>query len=103
MLTKEQIKEFKERFLYLPDHKPINSVWDIEILQSTIGVIPYEEQELHALERAIEALEKQIPQKIIETPDKHKYGYCPICGRIYWDKCHVGNYCDSCGQRLEVE
>ena len=48
-------------------------------------------------------LEKQKPKKVIETPDKHKYGYCPICGRIYWDKCHVGNYCDSCGQRLEVE
>jgi uncharacterized protein with PIN domain len=54
-------------------------------------------------EVALEALKKQIPQKVVETPDKHKYGYCPVCGRIYWDKCHVGNYCDSCGQRLEVE
>lgn len=52
---------------------------------------------------ALEAMRKQIPQKVIETPDKHKYGYCPVCGRIYWDKCHVGNYCDNCGQRLEVE
>jgi uncharacterized protein with PIN domain len=49
------------------------------------------------------AFEKQIPKKVITTPDKHKYGYCPVCGRIYWDKCHVGNYCDQCGQRLEVE
>jgi hypothetical protein len=48
-------------------------------------------------------LEKQKPKKVIETPDKHKYGYCPVCGRIYWDKCHIGNYCDQCGQRLEVE
>jgi len=81
--------------------------WDIETLQKTIGVIPYEEMERDAIERAIKALEKQVPQKVVETPDKHKYGYChsycPVCGRIYWDKCHVGNYCDSCGQRLEVE
>ena len=48
-------------------------------------------------------LEKQKPKKVIETPDKYKYGYCPVCGRIYWDKCHIGNYCDQCGQRLEVE
>jgi RNA polymerase-binding transcription factor DksA len=42
-------------------------------------------------------------QKVVTTPDKHRYGHCPVCGRIYWDKCHVGEYCDSCGQRLEVE
>lgn len=60
------------------------------------------EQKGH-FEVALEALKKQISQKVVETPDKHKYGYCPVCGRIYWDKCHVGNYCDSCGQRLGVE
>lgn len=25
-------------------------------------------------------LEKQKPKKVVETPDKHKYGYCPVCG-----------------------
>ena len=50
-----------------------------------------------------DTFEKQIPKKVIETSDKHKYGYCPTCGRIYWDRCHVGNYCDQCGQRLEGE
>lgn len=60
------------------------------------------EQKGH-FEVALKAMKKQIPQKVVETPDKHKYGYCPVCGRIYWDKCHVGNYCDSCGQRLEVK
>ena len=38
--------------------------WDIETLQKTIGVIPYEEMERDAIERAIEALEKQVPQKV---------------------------------------
>ena len=42
-------------------------------------------------------------QKVVTTPDKHRYGYFPICGRIYWDKCHVGNYCDQCGKRLEAQ
>jgi hypothetical protein len=38
--------------------------WDIETLQKTIGVIPYEEMERDAIERAIKALEKQVPQKV---------------------------------------
>jgi len=33
--------------------------WDIETLQKTIGVIPYEEMERDVLERAIEALKKE--------------------------------------------
>ena len=61
---------------------------------------------------ADEALEREKPKKVVsmETTNKFKnpygyhpaYGHCPVCGRIYWDKCHVGNYCDNCGQRLEV-
>ena len=61
----------------------------------------------------VDALEKQKPKKIVlmENTNKFKnpyghhpvYGHCPVCGRIYWDKCHVGNYCDQCGQRLEAE
>lgn len=61
----------------------------------------------------VDALERKKPKKVIsmETTNKFKnpygyhpaYGHCPVCGRIYWDKCHVGNYCDNCGQRLEVE
>ena len=60
-----------------------------------------------------DALERKKPKKVIsmETTNKFKnpygyhpaYGHCPVCGRIYWDKSHVGNYCDQCGQRLEVE
>ncbi len=57
--------------------------------------------DLKELQRLInEAIEKQIPKKVIKSII-HGYGHCPICGRIYWDKCHVGNYCDQCGQRLE--
>jgi hypothetical protein len=61
----------------------------------------------------VDALERKEPKKVVsmETTNKFKnpyghhpaYGHCPVCGRIYWAKCHVGNYCDNCGQRLEVE
>jgi hypothetical protein len=65
-----------------------------------------------AKEAVDEALEKEKPKKVVsmETTNKFKnpygyhpaYGHCPVCGRIYWDKYYVGNYCDNCGQRLEV-
>lgn len=48
-------------------------------------------------------LEKQKPKKVIIMPDKYRYGRCPICGRIFWNKRDVGYYCDLCGQRLEIE
>lgn len=47
---------------------------------------------------AIELIEKQIPMKVRKT------GYytfcCPVCGKgVGWE---IPNYCDRCGQRLEV-
>ncbi|MCR4442165.1 MAG: hypothetical protein QHH10_08160 [Peptococcaceae bacterium] len=56
---------------------------------------------LEAIDLAISVLDKQIQKAVVTTPDKHRYGYCPVCGKIYWDKCHVGNYCDACGQALQ--
>jgi hypothetical protein len=82
------------------DTKAQNAIWDIETLQETIGVIPYEEMELNALKRAIVALEKQIPKITKESHGKH---ICPACGRLYWEKSYICDYCDKCGQRLEVE
>lgn len=59
----------------------------------------------------VDALERKKPKKVVsmETTNKFKnpygyhpaYGHCPVCGRIYWDKCHVGNYCDVCGQKID--
>lgn len=57
-----------------------------------------------AKEKAIEALEKQIPKKVIE--DKNIY-LCPICGANVETDCgddmldYRLNYCDNCGQKLD--
>lgn len=47
-----------------------------------------------AVDVAVEALEKQIPKKIISKDD---YADCPACGGIihYWSDC----YCHNCGQK----
>lgn len=52
-------------------------------------------------EKAIEALEKQIPQKIsIEGYCGFVDYICPVCGNdIDLNKKH--NYCSNCGQMLE--
>ena len=56
---------------------------------------------IEAMQIAINALEKQIPQKI------SKEGYCgfvdyicPVCGNDI-DLNKKYNYCSNCGQRLE--
>ena len=58
-----------------------------------------------ALDMAIEALEKQIPKKVILGYDEHDSICCPNCkGELmsmdwydHW-KC---NYCEVCGQTLD--
>lgn len=56
-----------------------------------------------ALNLAVEALEKQMSKKIERRkgPANVEYWSCPACGRIYWEKDHIDNYCGSCGQELE--
>ena len=86
------------------DAKTQNAIWDIETLQGTIGVIPYETMEREALKRAIKALEKQIPKK----PFINDYSLtcCPNCHGI---EVLAGcesiqlNYCNQCGQKLDWE
>ena len=63
------------------------------------GIIPQKRAE--ALDVAIQALEKQIPQKVQE---KHIDEYiCPACGEEN-SGCDEGKitdrYCPKCGQRL---
>lgn len=52
------------------------------------------------LKVALEALERQIPMKVDTNGIDHKTFTCPVCGRLYWEKEQVGDYCDSCGQKL---
>lgn len=58
----------------------------------------YSNELIKANGKAIEALEKQIPQAMQRVKDKGLRAYiCPVCGNPF-----AGNrYCDRCGQRLE--
>ena len=80
MTESEAIKQFKER-IDIPDYKE--------------QIHEYYE----AMEMAINALEKQIPKKIV------KYDVCPICNNsesTTWY--YVGaSYCEFCGQKLDWE
>jgi RNA polymerase-binding transcription factor DksA len=52
----------------------------------------------HALDTAIEALEKQIAKDPGEkTINNVNYPICPECGRVLWGKEY---YCATCGQRV---
>ena len=60
-----------------------------------------------ALDMAIEALEKQVPEK----PEKegHNYVMCPVCGGFLGyevdckDEAYQSPYCEGCGQALNWE
>ena len=60
--------------------------------------------DLEAINKAIEALEKQIPKKPLHM---HKNYYCPVCkegGWILWDDAipnDIDNYCGKCGQAID--
>ena len=49
--------------------------------------------------KAIEALEKQIPKKVIwrSGGDGLPLAYCSACGKSVM----YSDYCDNCGQKLE--
>ena len=56
------------------------------------------------LDKAIEALEKQIPKSIVSfTPDGMFYdeNKCPSCNSELGEWFSIVNYCPNCGQRLE--
>lgn len=89
--VKEAIEELKS-LLYirkrtleaLPDSARKSSIYNNEIV---------------ALETAIEALEKQLPKKPIEHSAKFAAFYeCPSCGDVdvYGQK-----NCDNCGQKIK--
>lgn len=52
---------------------------------------------------AIEALDKQIPAKIVKTFDRGDYWCsCPVCCKgLGWEHNVNIKYCPECGQRLE--
>ncbi len=58
-----------------------------------------------ALDMAIEALEKQIPKKVILGDDEQDYIRCPKCNlelmSMDWYDHFKCNYCEDCGQALD--
>ena len=56
------------------------------------------------IETAINALEKQIPKKPIQTEEQHiRYSMsyvCPLC-RQYFSGTGIARYCYHCGQALD--
>ena len=69
----------------------------IRHIESSLDVDPW------AVEIAVEAMEKQIPMKILIRREHSGYeytSYCPNCKRM-----DVGgwSYCPDCGQSLVIE
>ena len=70
----------------------------IEILwQYDVNFEPHPAEEvMHAIDIAIEALEKQIPKKA--ELDVYDELICPVCGSdVEWKR-----YCEECGQRIDT-
>ena len=63
-----------------------------------------------ALQMAIEALEKQIPERPDLEGDGYwdgelvyDTGYCPRCRKDYEIEYHTPKFCENCGQALDWE
>jgi rRNA maturation endonuclease Nob1 len=67
---------------------------ELEIANSTL------EKEKGKVALQLMAIEKQTPKKVISKTWRYM---CPTCGRLFWEKEHISNYCDNCGQKLEVD
>lgn len=55
--------------------------------------------EFKAFDIAVEALEKQIPKKLLAETKYYGIGKCPRCGAVFLDQ--TTNYCGNCGQALD--
>lgn len=61
----------------------------------------YKNRKMYA-ELAIEALEKQIPKKVIVRDIGVDTYDCPSCEEVYLGCGGVYNYCPNCGQKLDL-
>ena len=74
------------------------------VLGRASGKPTLERIRIEALNKAVEAIEKQIPKKPLHM---HKNYYCPICkedGWMLWDDAvpnDMDNYCGKCGQAID--
>ena len=79
----------------------------IETLNDMKGVFGkrgHSQYSLYSIDRAISAIEKQIPKKLINKVGRNTGHYlCPICNRIYWKDEILPNYCQGCGQKFNLD
>ena len=82
----------------------INEAEAIECLKSnkpTIGYVMLQE----SIDMAIQALEKQIPMKVLHSYDDsvdENWCSCPICcSGLGWEHGKHYKYCMNCGQKLD--
>jgi rubrerythrin len=75
----------------------------IRHLQTAVDVDPW------AVEIAVKAMEKQIPNKLIAEGDGYADGsmvydsfYCPSCDNCM-EEDEVADYCPACGQKICLE
>lgn len=74
------------------------------VLERVSGKSTLERSRIEALNKAVEAIEKQIPKKPLHM---HKNYYCPVCkedGWMLWDDAipnDMDNYCGICGQAID--
>ena len=74
------------------------------VLGRASGKSTLDRSRIGALNKAIDALEKQIPKKPLHM---HKNYYCPICkedGWMLWDDAipnDMDKYCGKCGQAID--
>ncbi|MBD5543772.1 MAG: hypothetical protein HDR01_05910 [Lachnospiraceae bacterium] len=72
----------------------------IEVIKRLIGVSP-SERIVSAVNEAISALEKQIPEKPITYKGTNRAD-CPVCGAMVRGiKEPFGDWCSKCGQALD--
>lgn len=71
----------------------------IKILKLNATLAPKATQFCEAVKIAVDAIEKQIPQKAHRIEDEFIDYTCPACGNPYISE----NYCGYCGQRLKWE
>ena len=60
------------------------------------------DEEIEFIWNAIDRLMSLRPIKGSINPDKTQQFSCPNCGRLWWEWNFVTEYCDSCGQRIDL-
>lgn len=60
------------------------------------------DEEIEFIWNAIDRLMSLRPIKGSINPDKTQQYSCPNCGRLWWEWNFVTEYCDSCGQLIDL-